>query len=461
MPSSKGNRGRNNRKSKSSKTSRKATRRSVDPSSSNTSGSSSPLMHFSPPMALNTTHIFKVQSRKRDRRNALKESIRRLYHNAYPSWIEIPRRYDRKEGKGDPLHTGGAKKEGATITMELSRVIQRDSVGSFTRKSYRKNKGTTIIVKRNSSRKNKHEENSFVGITWGRQQSQLLVPSMVIDMLLQNKIPAVRFMSSASDINQIFAATNISISIRITNRTVNRLNKKTLVYEWLEAKIKEPINKGVKIVELTVGTEPFSNALYVPKYDVVDSISMMRDVLDEMDLGHVTTTIGHGVDVFNISKVPSESGLHDDIKGMMLKLLEFFNKTGSPFVVNMFPLQTVRDVMNYPIEFTFFDNMSNLTITDGNATYTNAVELIYDSVESGIINAGYPNMKIVIGEIGWPTDGYPDAYIKNAERFNKGLLKFIASKQGTPLRPRPIEAYLHSLSDENKFLTTFGAYQRH
>ncbi|KAM3234889.1 hypothetical protein P3L10_014925 [Capsicum annuum] len=125
MPSSKGNRGRNNRKSKSSKTSRKATRRSVDPSSSNTSGSSSPLMHFSPPMALNTTHIFKheatrhpqlqellprvvvsppiqlatyryrVQSRKRDRRNALKESIRRLYHNAYPSWIEIPRRYDR------------------------------------------------------------------------------------------------------------------------------------------------------------------------------------------------------------------------------------------------------------------------------------------------------------------------------------------------------------------------------
>ncbi|PHT54284.1 hypothetical protein CQW23_08746 [Capsicum baccatum] len=105
--------------------------------------------------------------------------------------------------------------------------------------------------------------------------------------------------------------------------------------------------------------------------------------------------------------------------------------------------------------------MSNLTITDGDATYTNAVELIYDSVVWAITNAGYPNMKIVIGEIGWPTDGYPHANIKNAERFNKGLLKFIASKQGTPLRPGPIEAYLHSLSDENKFLTTFGAYQRH
>ncbi|KAK6791021.1 hypothetical protein RDI58_010102 [Solanum bulbocastanum] len=25
----------------------------------------------------------------------------------------------------------------------------------------------------------------------------------------------------------------------------------------------------------------------------------------------------------------------------------------------MFPIQMVRDVLNYPIEFTFFDNMNN------------------------------------------------------------------------------------------------------
>ncbi|PHT54283.1 hypothetical protein CQW23_08745 [Capsicum baccatum] len=305
--------------------------------------------------------------------------------------------------------------------------------------------------------------NSYVGITYGRQQSQQLVPSMVVDMLLQNKISAVRFMTSASDIIQIFAATNISTTIRLTNRMTNNINKKHLALAWLNEKIKVPANKGVKIVGLAVGAEPFSNTFLkdIPKFDAVASISLMREVLDEMDFRHVITTTAHGVDVFNVSKVPSETGFRDDVKGVMLKLLEFYNKTGAPFVVNMFPLHIVRDVLNCPIEFTFFDNMSNLTITDGNATYTNAVELIYDSVVSAITNAGYSTMKIVIGEIGWPTDGYSYANIKNAERFYKGLLKFIASEKGTPLRPGPIDIYLHSLSDENKFGRMYGAFQRH
>ncbi|KAF3632001.1 hypothetical protein FXO38_26351 [Capsicum annuum] len=57
--------------------------------------------------------------------------------------------------------------------------------------------------------------------------------------------------------------------------------------------------------------------------------------------------------------------------------------------------------------------MGNLTITYGNDMYTNAVELIIDSVVSVITNAGYSNMKIMIGEIGWPTDGYPYANHKS------------------------------------------------
>ncbi|KAM3234887.1 hypothetical protein P3L10_014923 [Capsicum annuum] len=90
--------------------------------------------------------------------------------------------------------------------------------------------------------------NSFMGITWGRQQSQQLVPSMVIDMLLQNKIPALRFMSTASDIIENFSATNISITICLSNNKVNSVNRKHLAYAWLNDKVREPINKGVKIV---------------------------------------------------------------------------------------------------------------------------------------------------------------------------------------------------------------------
>ncbi|PHU16946.1 hypothetical protein BC332_12641 [Capsicum chinense] len=84
----------------------------------------------------------------------------------------------------------------------------------------------------------------------------------------------------------------IIMLIHLGLRFVNMINSMTY-----ERKASSRMSDRFKTTwELTVGTEPFSNALYVPKYDVVDSISMMRDVLDEMDLGHVTTTIGHGVD---------------------------------------------------------------------------------------------------------------------------------------------------------------------
>ncbi|KAM3338645.1 glucan endo-1,3-beta-glucosidase 8-like [Capsicum galapagoense] len=168
------------------------------------------------------------------------------------------------------------------------------------------------------------------------------------------------------------------------------------------------------------------------------------------------------MDVFKFAKVPSDADFRDDIKEPMLESLEEFNRTGASFVLCMFPIYFVKDVMNYTnIEFAFFDNDSGLEEQDSNVTYTNMVELMIDSVAWAIKKAGYPNMKIVIGEIGWPTDGYLHSNIKNAERFHKGLLKFIASEKGTPLRPGPIYIYLHSLSDENKFGHKSGAFQRH
>ncbi|CAN4090058.1 unnamed protein product [Withania somnifera] len=304
---------------------------------------------------------------------------------------------------------------------------------------------------------------SFVGITWGRQQSQQLVPSMVVDLLLQNKIQQLRLMTSGYDIIEIFSATNISISISLVNGFMKQANRKDLAYSWIGDRIKDPINKGVNIVEVTVGSEPFSNTFLkkASNFEVVSVSKLMRETLDEMGFGHIRTTTAHGMDVLKITKFPSEADFRDDIKVLMLESLAEFNRTGVPFALILFPIHFVKEVLNYTMEFAFLDNNSGFKIQDGNVTYTNAVELMIDSVAWAITKAGYPNMKIMIAQIGWPTDGYLHANIKNAERFHKGLLKFIASKKGTPLKPGPIDIYLHSLCDENTFNTMFGTFQRH
>lgn len=58
-------------------------------------------------------------------------------------------------------------------------------------------------------------------------------------------------------------------------------------------------------------------------------------------------------------------------------------------------------------------------------------------------------MSIIVGEIGWPTDGDVSANVTLAERFYHGLIKHLASNKGSPLRPGYLEVYLFGLLDED------------
>lgn len=79
---------------------------------------------------------------------------------------------------------------------------------------------------------------------------------------------------------------------------------------------------------------------------------------------------------------------------------------------------------------------------------------------TALSSAGFPHMDIIIGQIGWPTDGAFNANSSIAETFMKGLLTHLRSKSGTPLRPRdpPKEAYIMSLLDEDQ---RYGSFERH
>lgn len=70
-------------------------------------------------------------------------------------------------------------------------------------------------------------------------------------------------------------------------------------------------------------------------------------------------------------------------------------------------------------------------------------------------------MEVIVGEVGWPTDGDKNANVQTAKRFNQGLLKHALSGNGTPKRKGPIELYLFSLIDENAKSIAPGNFERH
>nr|GLL30966.1 glucan endo-1,3-beta-glucosidase 8-like [Ipomoea trifida] len=303
----------------------------------------------------------------------------------------------------------------------------------------------------------------FIGIHWGRFATQSLVPSMVVDLLLQNGIKEIKLSSPSPNVLEALQSSSLGVTVALQNDFIRRpkwTNNVKNISSWVKDLLLEPVQRGVPIKTLIILEEPLSLSR--------SQIWNMTDVFEETvsnlqiyNLSHIRTTTIHSTDVLkNVSK-PSEADFRDDIKDRMLQSLKLFKKANSFFMFNLLPIFSVK-VNKWPIEFAFMDNNSSFTIVDGKYTYTNAFEFLFDCLVVSLQKAGYPDMEIVIGEIGWPTDGEKHATAENAERFYRGFLKHISEKKGTPRRPnRNIDVFLSSLTDENKVPLQLGPSQRH
>lgn len=198
----------------------------------------------------------------------------------------------------------------------------------------------------------------------------------------------------------------------------------------------------------------------VPIWNATDVFREALSCLRNENLTHIRTTTAHFTNILNNVSKPSEADFSDELKGKMLEYLSLFNETNSFFTYNVYPIISAQ-VNNWPIEFAFMDNKSNFTIVDGEYTYRNAFEFMFDALVVAMEKAGYPGMEIVVGQIGWPTDGAENASVENAERFYRSFLKHIAQKKGTPRRPNTnIDVFLAALTDENRIPLELGLYQR-
>lgn len=110
----------------------------------------------------------------------------------------------------------------------------------------------------------------------------------------------------------------------------------------------------------------------------------------------------------------------------------------------------------------FFENKAH-PLVDGKNVYNNYFDGNLDTLESALKKVGFGQMPIIVGQVGWPTDGGFNATVSNAKRFIQGLVNHVVSNKGTPLRPGnpPIETYIFSLLDEDQRSILHGNFERH
>ncbi|CAM8989683.1 unnamed protein product [Rhodiola kirilowii] len=306
---------------------------------------------------------------------------------------------------------------------------------------------------------------SAIGVNWGTISFHRLAPTTVVDLLRRNGIGKVKLFDADEEVVSALAGSGIEVMVGIPNDMLAMLSSSVEAADmWVKQNVSRYVVKGgVNVRYVAVGNEPFLTSYsgqYLPY--VMPAILNLQQSLAKVNLAsYVKLVVPCNADAYEAS-LPSQGVFRPELAQIMTQLVSFLNSNGSPFVVNIYPFLSLYNDPDFPQDYAFFQGTTH-AVTDGPNVYYNAFDGNFDTLVSALSKIGYSNMPIVIGEIGWPTDGAIGANLTAAKAFNQGLINHILRGEGTPLRPRvpPLDVYLFGLLDEGAKTILPGTFERH
>ncbi|WVZ50948.1 hypothetical protein U9M48_002151 [Paspalum notatum var. saurae] len=311
-----------------------------------------------------------------------------------------------------------------------------------------------------------------LGVNWGTMSTRRLPPKVVARLLTDNGFKKVKIFDADERTMQGLAGTGIETMVAVPNDLLAAVGGDYgRARQWVKDNVtRYAFDGGVNIRLVAVGNEPFLKA-YNGSFDgvTVPALRNIQRALDEAGHGAaVKATVPVNADVYDSpasNPVPSAGRFRDDVAGVMAEMCRFLNRSGAPLTVNIYPfLSLYYGGDGFPLDYAFFDGGagSGGPVVDGRVNYTNVFDANFDTLVSALRRIGFGHLPVVVGEVGWPTDGGRRATPALAQRFYAGLLRRIAAGRGTPLRPRArIEAYLFGLLDEDAKSVAPGNFERH
>ncbi|KAK6932891.1 X8 domain [Dillenia turbinata] len=304
-----------------------------------------------------------------------------------------------------------------------------------------------------------------IGVNWGTISNHRLSPSMVVPLLKDNRIQKVKLFDADPLVLRSLAASGIQVMVGIPNDMLPVLSSSSAASDsWVRQNVSSYLIKGgVEIRYVAVGNEPFlaSYSGQFQEYVVPALLNLQQSLIKANLANFIKLVVPCNADAYE-SSLPSQGAFRPELTQIMTQLVSFLNSNGSPFVVNIYPFLSLYGNSDFPQDYAFFDGTSH-AVTDGPNVYFNAFDGNFDTLVAALSKIGYEQMPIVIGEVGWPTDGALGANLTAARAFNQGLINHVLSNKGTPLRPGvpPLDIYLFSLLDEGAKSILPGNFERH
>ncbi|KAK2662721.1 hypothetical protein Ddye_001295 [Dipteronia dyeriana] len=303
------------------------------------------------------------------------------------------------------------------------------------------------------------EMSSKVGICYGQLGSNLPSPPESAKLIKSVKAARVKIYDANPDILKSFKNTGIQVSIMVPNEIINNISSNgSLADQWVRTNVL-PHYRYTKIRYLLVGNEILSIPDNITWSNLVPAMRKIRSSLKALGIRKIKVGTPLAMDVLQSSFPPSNGTFRSDISGSVMKpMLQFLNRTKSFFFLDAytyFPWSS--DPKNINLDYALLESR-NITYTDPvtNLAYTNLFDQMIDAVIFAMKRLGYPNIRIFIGETGWPNGGDFDqigANIYNAATYNRNIVKKLTSKPsiGTPARPGwVLPSFVFSLFNENQ-----------
>ncbi|KAE9586474.1 hypothetical protein Lal_00044713 [Lupinus albus] len=306
---------------------------------------------------------------------------------------------------------------------------------------------------------------SGIGVNWGTQSTHPLPPTTVVKMLKDNGIQKVKLFDADSGILDALKKSEIQVMVGIPNDMLYILaNSVQAAEKWVSKNISAHVSSGgVDIRYVAVGNEPFLST-YNGTFEstTLPALQNIQSALIKSGLGNqVKVTVPMNADVYlSASDKPSDGDFRPDIHDLMLQIVKFLSQNNAPFTVNIYPFISLYSDANFPVDFAFFNGFQS-PINDNGRIYDNVLDANHDTLVWALQKNGFGNLPIIVGEIGWPTDGDRNANFQYAQRFNQGFMSRFVAGKGTPMRPGPIDAYLFSFIDEDDKSIQPGNFERH
>ncbi|KAL3747007.1 hypothetical protein ACJRO7_015879 [Eucalyptus globulus] len=304
-----------------------------------------------------------------------------------------------------------------------------------------------------------------LAINWGSRSSHPLPPNIAVRLLKDNGFDKVKLFEADPGPLKALGHSGIQVMVGIPNELLIPLSSSVqAAVNWVSQNVSTFISKyGVDIRYVAVGNEPFLKAykdMYVKT--TFPALQNIQAALIKAGLGQqVKATVPLNGDVYQTdSGLPSGGDFRSDIRTLMISIVKFLRNNGAPLTVNIYPFLSLDADPDFPFEYAFFDGKAK-PVVDGSITYTNVLDANFDTLMAALEKNGFGSTPVIIGEVGWPSDGTPNANNQNARRFNQGLLNRINSGKFSPKHPSMPDIYLFAFIDEDMKSVDPGNFERH